>query len=64
VANQVWEAISNHTARLAEQAGKAVVAVASGRSKVAPFDIPSTLYVLLPRRCFHSRLNLQTLQIS
>src|SRR5271169_289067 len=34
-ANQIWEAISNHTATLAEQAGKAIVAVDAGHRVAA-----------------------------
>ncbi len=34
-ANQVWEAISSHSAALAEQAGKAIVAVDAGHRVAA-----------------------------
>src|SRR5580700_4340421 len=34
-ANQVWETISNHTSTLAEQTGKAVVAVEAGHRVAA-----------------------------
>ena len=34
-ANQIWESISNHAATLAEQAGKAIVAVDAGHRVAA-----------------------------